>query len=223
MKVPANIELEERVQSAPVPEAMRRLPKQERSRRVVDTIVTAALAILQSHGREGLSTTSLELVADVPKSTIYEYFPNLDAVVTEVFHYTVRQHQQAGTACRAQLAEPQTLLEFTDWLVHWALGIHDALLALDAQFYKRYSGYYDLWYLLDECLQPDTTTERFLLEQIRACVDYESSQCDVMYAHALGRSAQLMSYAMLRDNPEFRRQPGFGEMLVRSSYAIFKN
>ena len=208
------------IQASDSPDRMRRIPKQLRSKRMVSAIVEAAFAILNEHGRKGLSTTSLEQVSGVPKSTTYDYFPNLDAVVAEVYYDVIHRHLSEGTS-RYPLKTPQTILQFSTWLVDWALNIHLEMLSLDKDFYLRYSGHFDLWQALDSHLKPDQTILNFLSKQLNQCSDFQSGSNDAMYARALGRSLELMIYAMLRDNPEFIEQAEFRDMLIRIAYSIF--
>lgn len=208
------------VQFFKAPDPMRRIPQQARSRRMANNIVEAAFNILKQHGRDGLSTTSLELVSGVPKSTVYEYFPNLDAVVSEVFHDVMRRHMRDGYN-EYPLDSPQTVLSFCAWLVDWVLGIHQELLTLDKSFYLEYGGFFDFWQALDVTLHPQSTVLTFLSEQLYICSDFKPSADDSMLVRALGRSIQMMTYAMLHDNTSFVNQEGFRNLLIRLSYSIF--
>jgi len=213
--------IEETEEDIRPPDSMRRTPQQERSRRMVDAIVQAAHNILSECGRDGLSTTSLEVVSGVSKASIYQYFPNLDSVVAEVFHYVIRASQLKGYK-DFPYEKSMTVLEFTTWLLDWAISVHRSVIKLDSDFYLRYSGFYDMWRELDKNLKPGgDSTEHFIYEQLQRCSDFKSSDKDMMLVHALGRAAQYMVYSMSRDNPEFLDDPEFRDILIRMSYAIF--
>ncbi len=124
------------------PDPMRRTPQQLRSRRMVNAIVEAATVILQREGRAGLSTTSLELVSGVSKASIYQYFPNLDAVVAEVFHDVIRHRMSEGET--HQPPSSMTVTSVVTMVVDSALQVHRELLQLDREFYCSFSGHYDL-------------------------------------------------------------------------------
>jgi AcrR family transcriptional regulator len=200
------------------PEPMRRVPKQERSRMMVRAIVDAALRILREHGRAGLSTTALELVSGVPKASIYDYFPSLDAVVAEVFADVARQGvtAQRGHELQPGISATRIVLSITDP----ALGVHRELLRLDADFYRRYSGFYDLWALFDECMQVRDAGPQLLRQLIEGCPDVPPGADARMLAYALGRAVQHTSYAMLRDDPAFIDNPQFRPLLIRLGVAI---
>lgn len=199
-------------------EEMRRQPQQERSRRMVLAIIQAAHAILLEHGREGLSTTALEAVSGVGKSSIYQYFPNLDAIVFEVYRHVIRQCQlQEYEAFPGQ--QPRTVLSFIYWLLDWSIDIHRKLLAIDRTLLLDHRGFWDTWQELDQNLAPDSSTEHFIYQNLKHCSDFVPGDNDVMRVHALGRTAQLLVYSMMADNADFIDDPEFRHMLARMCLA----
>lgn len=59
-------------------------PKQARSRETVETLVEATTRILERDGLEGLTTNRVAEVAGVSIGSLYQYFPNKEALVEEV-------------------------------------------------------------------------------------------------------------------------------------------
>jgi AcrR family transcriptional regulator len=62
----------------------KKLPTQERSRATVDAIVTACTWLLAERGYAGVTTNRIAERAGVNISSLYEYFPGKEAVVTRV-------------------------------------------------------------------------------------------------------------------------------------------
>jgi AcrR family transcriptional regulator len=62
----------------------RREPTQERSRATVERILVAARAVLAERGYEGASTNRIAAAAGVGPGTLYQYFPDKDAIVDRV-------------------------------------------------------------------------------------------------------------------------------------------
>lgn len=60
----------------------RREPKQRRSRLIVERILAAARQLLIEEGNEALTTNRIAETARVSVGSIYQYFPNKDAIVT---------------------------------------------------------------------------------------------------------------------------------------------
>ena len=59
----------------------RKLPIQERARRTIETILEATAQILADEGSERLTTNHLARKAGFSIGTIYQYFPNREAIV----------------------------------------------------------------------------------------------------------------------------------------------
>lgn len=59
----------------------RKMPIQRRSKATVDAIVTAAAQVLLAHGYEGATTARVAERAGVSIGSLYQYFPNKEALV----------------------------------------------------------------------------------------------------------------------------------------------
>ncbi|MEW2355467.1 TetR/AcrR family transcriptional regulator [Spirillospora sp. NPDC029432] len=62
----------------------RRIPQQDRSRRTVERILDAATRVLSERGYEGASTNRIAEAAGISNGSLYQYFPNKDAIVVAV-------------------------------------------------------------------------------------------------------------------------------------------
>jgi AcrR family transcriptional regulator len=82
----------------PVP---RKHPIQERAAATVDAILGAVERVLEKHGAGGLTTNRVAEIAGVSVGTLYQYFPNKEALVGAVIE---RYFQQTFAMCRAALA-----------------------------------------------------------------------------------------------------------------------
>jgi AcrR family transcriptional regulator len=63
------------------PESMRKSPAQQRSERTIETIFEATAQILERDGDGGLSTNTIAERAGFSIGTLYQYFPNKDAIL----------------------------------------------------------------------------------------------------------------------------------------------
>jgi AcrR family transcriptional regulator len=59
----------------------RKLPQQSRAEQTVATILEAAALVLETRGSEGLNTNLVAQRAGVSVGTLYQYFPNKDALI----------------------------------------------------------------------------------------------------------------------------------------------
>jgi AcrR family transcriptional regulator len=74
----------------PIDRKPRKLPSQERSSVTVDAILTAATRILLGDGYAALKTTEVARVAGVSVGSLYQYFPNKQAIVAAI----IARHMQ---------------------------------------------------------------------------------------------------------------------------------
>ncbi len=62
------------------PPSPRRTPRQDRSRAMVDRILDAGQEMLIAHGYDGASTNRIATAAGISPGSLYQYFPNKDAI-----------------------------------------------------------------------------------------------------------------------------------------------
>ena len=72
----------------------RKSPRQERARATVDAILQATAYILRTRGYEALTTNGIAEKAGVNIASLYQYFPNKEAVLAEL----LRRHAADGRA-----------------------------------------------------------------------------------------------------------------------------
>lgn len=70
----------------------RKLPAQRRSKQTVAAILAATFRVLDESGAEGLTTTRVAAVAGVSVGTLYQYFPNREALL----HALLAEHLAAA-------------------------------------------------------------------------------------------------------------------------------
>ncbi|WP_234706235.1 TetR/AcrR family transcriptional regulator [Mycolicibacterium setense] len=90
----------------------RRQPVQERSRRRVERIRAAALELLETQGVDAVTTRAIAHRADVPVATVYQFFPNRDAILQEIVSDHLDRRDAEGAAILAALV-PTSLAEVT--------------------------------------------------------------------------------------------------------------
>jgi AcrR family transcriptional regulator len=88
----------------------RKAPEQDRSRATVEAIVEAAAHILVKHGYDAFSTNRVAERAGVSIGSLYQYFPNKDALLSELMRRHVVEiergvEEMAAQAQTAPLAE----------------------------------------------------------------------------------------------------------------------
>ena len=84
----------------------RKQPRQDRSRSTVDTILEATTRLLVRKGFDHLTTNAVAEAAGVSIGSLYQYFPNKEALVAALVE---RHMEERKTATFAELARVATL------------------------------------------------------------------------------------------------------------------
>lgn len=66
------------------PNTDRRIPQQERSRKKVERILATARQLIGEHGNDAVSMREIAAKAELPISTIYQYFPDKSALLQHI-------------------------------------------------------------------------------------------------------------------------------------------
>ncbi|WP_418005029.1 TetR/AcrR family transcriptional regulator [Mycobacterium sp. PDNC021] len=88
----------------------RRQPVQQRSRDRVGRILAAALELLESGGSDAVTTRAIADRAGVPVATVYQFFPNRDAIIDEILQDLLERRAADGHAVLAAM-NPSSIAE----------------------------------------------------------------------------------------------------------------
>jgi len=80
----------------------RKVPRQERARATVEAILEATAQVLLDSGIEALSTNKVAKRAGVSVGSLYQYFPNIDALIIALFE---RHHEKMQAMLQAHVAQ----------------------------------------------------------------------------------------------------------------------
>lgn len=105
------------MKTARTPVKPRKLPTQERSRATVDAIMQAATYILVKFGWERLTTNAIAERAGVNIGSLYQYFPNKQAIIAELQRRHVLQTREILSKALPQVSEQRSLREALTLLV----------------------------------------------------------------------------------------------------------
>lgn len=100
----------------------RKKPSQERSRETVDVILEAAARVLAHHGYARATTNRIAQAAGVSVGSLYEYFPNKDAILVAIAE---RQLQQMKDAVVASLDGPGPIENVLRRFVEASVAAHE--------------------------------------------------------------------------------------------------
>jgi AcrR family transcriptional regulator len=101
----------------------RKLPRQERSRAMVDAILTAAARVLTREGFDRASTNRIAEAAGVSVGSLYQYFPSKEALVAALAERHVEAMSRELVAALTRLG-PLSLRPATREVVRMMLRAH---------------------------------------------------------------------------------------------------
>lgn len=109
----------------------RKLPKQERSQATVEAILTATTHILTADGYDRLTTNRVAERAGVSIGSLYQYFPNKEALIVALAEHHANQMAQLAQHHLTQdfgeasvQAENRSILEVLRQIIRAALAAH---------------------------------------------------------------------------------------------------
>ncbi|TQX84455.1 MULTISPECIES: TetR/AcrR family transcriptional regulator [Rhizobium] len=119
-------------------QAVKRKPVQARSRKIKAAIMDAAHEVMRTHGIRAITTNAVAERAGVKVGSIYDYFPNKEAIIAEIYEEKlgqVRAFLERGSEAispddwQDQLAE---LIRAT-WAYQLSIGLDRTIV--DASYY----------------------------------------------------------------------------------------
>lgn len=134
------------------PPRARKRPKQSRSASLVAAIQQACQQILEQEGAEKLTTQRIADVAGVTIGSLYQYFPNKEAVVADVFESEMaRDAEETIIATRDLKALRQgSLEEIVSTVVELEVDLLLKYYDLNPEFYQQYQQAFDIHKRIDQ-------------------------------------------------------------------------
>src|ERR1700733_11223912 len=122
----------------PVKLADRRSPVQARSRRVRTAIIAAAHDVMRERGVRAVTTNAIAERADIKIGSLYDYFPNKEAVIAELYEEKLAEvrgflNVEATHIQRARWRQQTTELIQSMWAYQLSIGLDRTLV--DASYY----------------------------------------------------------------------------------------
>lgn len=109
----------------------RKLPRQTRSKAMVDTILDATARVLVRDSYAKASTNIIAEAAGISVGSLYQYFPNKDSLITALHERHVRQVHSAFADIVAR-PEPTSLNQAVREMIHAVVAAH----RVDPQLHK---------------------------------------------------------------------------------------
>jgi AcrR family transcriptional regulator len=191
-----------------MPDEPRKQARQERSRALVESLLRASARILVRDGYAGLTTNAVAAVAGVSVGSLYQYFPNKDALVSALVDAHVESTMarfRADAAGLFALPVEQAIPRF----VHIMLEMHRADPGLHRVFAEQLPSM--AFPRLEASLEEGVTLARAYLTAHRhelAVEDLEAAAFLVVHV------ADSLTHAAVITRPELFATPALESELV---------
>jgi len=189
----------------------RKIPAQARSRATVDAIIQAATYILTEAGWDGLTTNAIAERAGVNIGSLYQFFPNKEAVIAEVQRRHAAETRADLRQVLERLAEQDSLRGMLTLIVEMLIDEHRIAPAV----HKAISD--ELPPAL-QCMQEDT--ELLRAQFTAALMPFMTNVPDPKLAtYIMSIAAHAVIHAVTAEQPELLDGPA----LVAELTTLFEN
>ncbi|CAB1369529.1 TetR/AcrR family transcriptional regulator [Denitratisoma oestradiolicum] len=200
-------------------ETHRRLPTQRRAKHTVDSMLIAARALLAEGGATAVTTRAVAERAGVGVGSLYEYFPNREAILAHLAEELLQQEARVANAEYARI-RAQSLPEYLDEIFGRTLQVERKMLALGGDFHRRYTHHYQLWAMhekgrLSVAEMVDGMTQILAEHGVGDRVGHLP-----LAAHLLARGIRAMIASLVEDRPDLLGTPELDRILGRIVRAI---
>jgi AcrR family transcriptional regulator len=202
--------------SAPAPAQLptpRKRPNQSRSRALVDAVAQACLQILDEEGAAALTVARIAEVSGAAVGSIYQYFPNKDAIIAMLYERVLDQETAQLLVMREGLLGlplDAALRQILANIIRVELRLHQ----LNPDFHSRHHAalHLGMW------RGPYRTAVEFIeatwLPLLQMYASAISTPHPALAAYMLGQGLRSVIRSALQDIPEQLESPAFLDSLV---------
>ncbi|MDA8483432.1 TetR/AcrR family transcriptional regulator [Pseudomonas resinovorans] len=202
-----------------LPARPRKRPRQARSIALVDALKKAGCDILETEGREALSIYRLSEYSGVAISSIYEYYPTIEALIGAIFDdYRANARLETIASIRA-LPQTATLYDGIEMVLSTGLASLHRWLQIDSDLSVRTAFYGELVRL--EVIKPEQFWTSMV---IPALVERFSDEVLVRDREKAGylayQAVTALPRALVIERPDYLTSSDTVRMLTRMLHAL---
>jgi AcrR family transcriptional regulator len=195
----------------------RKLPKQERSQATVEAILTATTHILTEDGYDQLTTNRVAELAGVSIGSLYQYFPNKEALIFALAEHHANEMKQLAQHHLSGL-EDSSIMDVLRQIVKAVLAAHAMNPKLHRVLHEQMPRSEVMRQLDDANME---IMLRSFLVQRRQQLQPENLELTVFI---VGRTIKALLYGAIIDRPELLKTGELEQeiMLLLSAYLVKK-
>lgn len=180
---------------------LRKRPNQSRSRALVDAVAQASLRILDEGGDEALTVARIAELSGAAVGSIYQYFPNKDAIVALLYERVMDEESEQLLLMREKLVGLPLTLALRDILAN-IIRVELRLFKLNQAFHLRYHNALHLGMWRGPYQSPAEFIEATWLPLLKIYANEITTQHPEVAAYLVGQGLRNVIRAMLEDMPE---------------------
>lgn len=204
----------------------RKTPRQQRSQATVSYVIDAAREILYEEGVEAVTTRRVSERSGVAVGSLYQYFPNRDAILARLVEEEVRRESRATQEYYASVRK-LPLPELLACSIERLVQNERRMMAFGGDFYRRYSQHYQVAQRVGRERSADILDASTLtVDTSRLLKHHESEIGDTdtgLAAYLLARGIPAMLSSLVSENPRLLDSPQLSPMLARMAAAAVHN
>lgn len=192
---------------------LRKRPIQSRSRALVDAVAEACLRILDEAGDEALTVARIAEVSGVAVGSIYQYFPNKDAIVALLYERVLDQESQQLLLMRDKLIGMPLATAVREILAN-IIRVEVRLFKLSQAFHLRYHAALHLGMWRGPYRTAGEFIEATWLPLLRLYEHEINTPHPGLAAYLLGKGLRGVIRSVLEDIPAQLESPALLDSLV---------
>lgn len=193
--------------------APRKRPTQSRSRALVDAVAEACLRILDDVGDEALTMARIAEVSGVAIGSIYQYFPNKDAIVALLYERVLDQESEHLLLMRERLVGVPLVTALREILAN-IIRVEVRLFKLNQAFHLRFHAALHLGMWRGPYRNAGEFIEATWLPLLRMYAHEITTPDPAMAAYLLGKGLRGVIRSVLEDMPAQLESPALLDSLV---------
>ncbi|MCY1281396.1 hypothetical protein D9M68_309260 [compost metagenome] len=202
-----------------VPAQQRKAPRQARSIALVDALKQTARQILERYGRDELTAMRLAEDSGVAISSIYEYFPTMEALIAAIYEDYRSEVRSELLARIVALPADTTLYDGIVLTIEVGMGLYRQKMRFDPAFSVR-STHYDELVRLDVIPAgkelSGSATEALMRRFAAEVVVRDKDKAHFLVFHTL----LALSRAILLERPGYLAEKDTVKMLARMVHGV---
>lgn len=207
-----------------MPDQVRKLPQQSRSIALLEALKTACLKILEEEGAEALTSNRLCAVAGVSKGSIYQYVPNIEALLALIFEDKILEFLENRTSkTKAQLPTGKDIDDITYEIIDDTIFFLGTLYELEPNFFRSFPSYFefDEWY--DKLFGTKGTMDNLTLELFNRYQKSDSASDINLRTKLFSKTINTAIRTVVMTEPQLIKNPEYSQLICNMALTIIKS